>query len=279
MPDPENPQGSGPENSGQNTSVVNADGTFAENWAEKYPEGDRPTLSRFKKFDDFVTSHMSLRRKFNKDPDSLVELPSETSTDEERAEFHRRRGVPDTFEGYEYKRGEGLSDNIDIDDEKVAAFSQIAKKHNLTQEQFTGVANDYLALIDKDITAFDLIQKDKDDKEAGEAESALKKEWGNAYDEKVARANLLMKKYAGQEAVAELGLQNSTKMVQLFDAIAEDMSEDRLKGLTPVSTSTPSEVTKKIAELKAHPAFMDASHPQHQEVVDELTELYKKKSA
>jgi len=276
MPDPDNPNG-GPDNSG--TSVVNADGSFVENWANNYPEDDRETLSRFKQFPDFVKSHMSLRRQFNKDPDSLVEIPTETSSDEVRAEFHRRRGVPEKVEAYKYERSKELSDNIEIDDEKVAAFAQIAKKHNMTQAQFNGIVNDYLALVDKDIANFDLIQQDKRQKDFEAADAALKKKFGKAYDEKVARANVLLRKYEGQDFVAKHGLENSPEMTEFLDRIAEDMSEDRIKGLTGVTIPTPIQVKSKIAELRAHPAYMDEMHPQYKDIQKQITELYKKMSA
>jgi len=277
MSDAENLQTGGPEKSGQETSVVNPNGSFVDNWYEKYDEADHPTLKRYKTFDNFVTSHMSQRRMINKDPDRLVEIPNETTSDEDREAFHRARGVPDKVEDYKYEKGKDLSDNIDIDDEKIAAFSQIAKNHNLTQEQFLGVANDYLALIDKDITAFDLVQEEKRQKDFELAEAALKKDFGKSYEERVARANLLLRKYKGNEMVAELGLENNPAMTRFLDAIAEDMSEDRIKGLAPSSTPTSSDVDDKIAELKAHDAFMDRKHPQHKQVVDQLTELYKKR--
>jgi len=294
MAEPGNPE-NGSDNSDQgNVGVVNADGSFVENWAEKYSEEDRATLSRFKKFDDFVTSHMSLRRKFNKDPDTLVELPSETSSDEVKAEFHRRRGVPEKAEEYKYERSKELSDNIEMDDEKIAAFSQIAKKHNFTQAQFNGVVNDYLALVDKDITNFDVIQEEKNEQEREKGVAVLKKVLGNALEERTLRAEAVMRKYGDivvkdakgnefnvlEQLHEELpNIKNSPWIRLLLDNIAEDMSEDRIKGLTAVTTPTPSDVIKKIAELKAHPAFMDRTHPQHAEVVDELSELYKKKSA
>lgn len=276
--DPGNPPEGGSDN-----SVVTADGNFVENWADKYDEADRPTLSRFTKFDDFVTSHMSLRRKFNKDPNSLVEMPNESSSDEVREAFHRARGVPEKPEDYKYERSKNLSEKVEISDEQMTNFAQIGKKWNLTQEQFNGVVNDYLVSVGKDIEKYDIIQKDREQRERQEAfeagEKVLKKKMGNSYDERVARANLLLIKYAGQEMVAELGLENNPKMTEFLDNIAEDMSEDRIKGLTSISTPTPADVVSKINELKAHPAFTDRNHPQHGQIVEELSELYKKKSA
>lgn len=277
MPDPENPQSSGSDNSGQEISIINPDGSFVENWSDRFPETDRPTLSRFKTFDDLITSHMSLRRMSSKDPDRLVEIPDEDSPDEVKAEFSRRRGVPEKAEDYKYKRSKELSDNIDIDNQKILAFAQIAKKHDLSDKQFNGVVNDYLALVDKDIAGFELVQQEEREKEFKEAETALKKELGNAYDERVARANALLRKYNGQEMIVELGLENNPQMTLFLDRIAEDMSEDRIKGLVSIGAPTPSQVEGKIAELKAHPAFMDKTHSQHEQVVSDLSELYKKR--
>jgi len=271
-------QTGGPDNSGQETSIVNPDGSFAENWYEKYDKADHPTLSRFKNFDDYVTSDMSMRRKFGKDPDKLYEIPGEEASDEDRVAFHRARGVPDKAEDYKYERSKDLSDNIDTDDEKVAAFAQIAKKHNLTPTQFNGIVNGYLGLVDKDITAFDQIQEDKQQKAKEDAEAALKKEMGNAYDERVARANLLLRKYKGNEMVAELGLENNPAMIRFLDAIAEDMSEDRIKGLVSTSTPSPTAIQDEIDKLKAHDAFTDRKHPEHKKVLTQLTELYKQRA-
>lgn len=273
MPDPENPIG--PDNSG--TSVIDADGNFKEDWANDYDEGDRPTLSRFTRFDEMVKSHMNLRRKFNKDPDTLVELPNEHTSDEDRAEFHRKRGVPDDVKGYKYVRSEDLSDNVAIDDEKLAAYYELSKKANLTKEQFNIMANGHLALVDKDIAAFDLIQEEENHKANAEAESALRKKLGKAYEERVARANAIMRKYGGDEAVAALKLENNPLMVEFIDNIAEDMSEDRIKGITSTTVPTTVALDNRIAELRKHPAYNNSSHPEHKKVQAEVQELYKKK--
>lgn len=277
---PEDDPGS-PGGKGQETNIVDSKSSFPDNWSDGYPEDDRATLMRFngKPVDEFAKSFMSLRRKFGKDPDRLIERPQEGAPPEEVTAFYRQLGTPEKAEDYKFERSKDLSDKVDTDDAKVAAFSQIALKYDLDQRQFNGIVNDYLALVDKDITAFDLIEQDKAEQAFTEAETALKKDFGAAYDEKVARANAILRKYEGQEMVAELGLENNPAMTKFLDNIAEDMSEDRIKGLTSVTTPTPHAVEEKIRELRDHPAYLDESHPQHQEIVDELSALYKKKSA
>lgn len=275
MANPENP-GNGPDN-----LAVNDEGNFVEGWESKYPENDRTTLKRFtgKNLDDFVTSYMSQRRMMNKDPEAYVEIPSDSATDEVRNTFYQRLGVPAAVEEYKFEKSKDLSNDIDIDENKIKEFAGIAHKHHLTNEQLNGVANDWLALVGKDIQNFDLIEQDRKQKEFDAADKELRKELGSGYDERVARTNMLLRKYKGQEMVAEAGLENNTAFIRFLDAIAEDMSEDRIKGIVGVSAPTPTDITTKINEMKAHPAFMDSSHPQHQDIVDQLSELYKKKTA
>jgi hypothetical protein len=254
-------------------SVVDTEGNFTENWAESYDEADRPTLSRFKTFPDFVKSHMDLRRKFNKDPDSLVEMPGKDSSDEVRAEFHKRRGVPEKAEEYEYKRADTLSDNIDIAAERMTEFSQIAKNHNLTPAQYNGVVNDYLALVDKDIAAQDLVDQEANIEANRKAEAALAKKFGKAKLERVARANAIMRHYGGSEAVAAMKLENEPRMVMFIDAIAEDMSEDRIRGITKTTVPTNEAINAKMNELRKHPAYYDNQHPEHREIMEQRKQL------
>jgi hypothetical protein len=62
-----------------------------------------------------------------------------------------------------------------------------------------------------------------------------------------------------------------------LDRIAGDMSEDRIRGLTQPSEPTMGEVQNKIAELRQHPAYLDESHPEHRKIVNQMSDLYKKK--
>lgn len=293
MADPANSPEGDPANS--DTSVVNADGSFTDGWTEQFDEADRPTLERFTKtgFKSLGKSYVDLQRQF-RDPDGYVKVPKEDSSDEVKAEFHKRRGVPDKAEDYEYKRSPDLSDKVETSDEKVAAFSQIAKKWNFTNKQFNGAVNDYLQLIAKDIDAFDIAQDEKSGQEREKGVAVLKKHLGNALEERTLRAEALMRKYGDRVVKDAKGdelnvleqlykelpdIENSPWIRLLLDNIAEDMSEDRIKGLSAVHTPTPDAIQGKINELKAHEAYMDENHPQHKDIIDQLSVLYQKKSA
>jgi len=290
MDDPGNTQTTQPE------GFVDTDGSLIDGWQSRLSDEslrEEPSLARFKSFNDLAKSFVSTKQMMGRDPDTLVEIPGENATDEVRAEFHRKRGVPDTVEGYKYERSKELSDKVDTSPEKIELWSQIAKRHNLTPTQFNGVANDWLQGIDKDIASFDLAQEERDEQERKKGVAVLKKHLGNALEERTLRAEGLMRKYGDrlvkdakgnelnilEQLYKELpSIENSPWIRLLLDNVAEDMSEDRIKGLTTTTVDTPSQIATKLAELKAHPAYMDDSNPQHRDIMNQVTELYKKKA-
>jgi hypothetical protein len=264
--------GGGGGGGGPPVSVVDVEGNFTENWSDSYDEADRPTLSRFKTFPDFVKSHMDLRRKFNKDPETLVEMPGDDSSDEVRAEFHKRRGVPDKFEDYKYEQVEGVESTFK-DDEEKALYFQLAKKADLTPKQLKIMADGHFANLDKAIAAAGLLAQEANHKANADADAALTKRFGKAKAERVARANAIMRHYGGVEAVAAMKLENEPRMVAFIDAIAEDMSEDRIKGITKTTVPTNEAINAKMNELRKHPAYFDSQHPEHKEIMEQRKQL------
>jgi len=276
-------------------SVVNPDGSFVEGWEQKYPEGSRATLSRFKTFDDFVNSDMNLREKFGhsgQDPDSLILIPKEDSPDEVKAAFWKAAGELDTADDYKFERSKDISEKVELNDAKIKDWAAIAKKHHLSQAQFLGLANDWLISVGADIDAFDLAQAQKTEQSKAGALVVLRKKLGADVEKRVARAEAL-RNYYGNDVIKEddgteksliqkleeenPNLKTSPWMRMLFDNIAESLSEDTLKGLTTVTAPTTGQIEAKIAEIRANPALIDKKHPQFKALNDELTELYKRK--
>lgn len=296
MADPGNPQGGETPPPAQPTqSIVNPDGSFVEGWEQKYPEDSRETLSRFKSFDDFVTSDINLRGKFGhygQDPDSLIQVPKEDSSDEVKAAFYKAAGELDSAEDYKFERSKDISEKVELNDAKVKGWAAIAKKHHLSQEQFLGLANDWLISVGADIDTFDLAQAQKTEQSNADAVALLRKKFGAGVEERIARAEALRNKY-GSDVIKDAdgseksliqkleeenpNLKTSPWMRMLFDNIAESLSEDTLKGITPITAPTTGQIDAKIAEIRANPALVDKKHPQFKQLNDELTELYKKK--
>jgi len=284
--------GSAQQNNAQ--SIVNPDGTFVENWSAKYGKEAEPTLSRFNKFDDLVTSHMALRKKYGHDPDSMVVIPKDDSTDETKQAFWKAAGELEKPEDYKFTKAKELSDKVLISDEQVKAFTQVAKKYHLNQLQFNGILNDYLFMVQKDVEGFEVSQNELQQQAFDSGMAELKKVFRDGTDARTKRANALLVKYGNVTIKTPDGktssvmeklfeespkLKNSPWMTMFLDSIAESMSEDSLKGISGINIPTSGQLQNKINELKLHPAYLNQAHPQHRDIVNQLTELYKKKTA
>ena len=279
---------------GGGVAVLDDSGNFTEDFYNSFDEDDRATVSRYKTPHDLGKSHMELRRTFDKPADRVLVMPDENSTDEERAAFNQRIGVPQDATGYEFELNPELQ-NIEVNDERMNAFRAIAKNHNVPMSEFSGLVNDYLALIDKEAGDFELIQQNNEAKALDEDNKVADEYFGKSKDERIARADMLLRKYGNIEIKNEKGevtanavekllerypaMKHDPYLTMIIDKIAGDMSPARLKGITGVSTPTNAAIKVKVAELRNNPAYTDISHPDHKRINQEVTELYMKMKA
>ncbi|MCK5610263.1 hypothetical protein KAR91_50790 [Candidatus Pacearchaeota archaeon] len=280
------------ENQGTPTSVVNADGTFTENWYEPFGEENKATLSRFKTLPDLVNSHVATKRKMGVNSDKLFEMPGEHTSDEARTAFHKARGVPDGVEGYKYVKVDGISEKVLVEEKQIAAFKEISKKYNLTDAQFNGVVNDYLKGIGPDIDSMEMAQAEATEQRKQEGNQVLTQMFKDEAPQRKVRANNILDKYGLDKINMPDGTESSIKnelfkenpnlltsayMLMLLDKVAGSMSEDSIKGLTPGGSFTnPEQLKSQIAELRANPAYLDRKHAQHKDIRNQMNELYKK---
>lgn len=264
------------------TSPVNADGSYVENWYDKFGEENKAHLSRYKTHDDLVNSHIATKKKFGKNPDALVEIPTENSSDEVKAAWAKAHNVPET---YEYKLSDEMAVKLGpLDEKKMAALREFGKSKNWSQADFKDVLNFYHNSMSEDIDAFGQ-QTTKEAAEAAEKGKAeLKKLWLSDYDAKVQRAQQVMEKYGGVDAVAEANLQNSPTMIKFLDNIAESMSEDTLKGLGPPTGPTAANINSQINDIRTQMDVITKENPvnfksnaKYKELVERKRKLYKQK--
>jgi uncharacterized protein YktA (UPF0223 family) len=267
-------------------SVVNADGSLVEKWYEKYGKENEAHLSRYKDFDAIVNSHIATKKKFGKNPDALVEIPTEHSPDEVKAAWAKAHNVPET---YEYELSDEMAVKLgSLDEKKMVALREFGKKKNWSQQDFKDVLDFYHNSISEDIDAFGE-QTEKQRAEAAEAAKAeLRKTDGwrseEEYKAKVQRAQGILDKYYGREGAAELNLQNSPKFLLFLDNIAETMSEDTLKGVTTPSTVTTANIDSQLTEvysqidaiMKAKPANFKGD-PKYKELMERKHDLNRQK--
>ncbi|MHC4121938.1 MAG: hypothetical protein ACYSSI_00060 [Planctomycetota bacterium] len=260
-------------------SAVNADGSFVENWHDKFGEENKAHLSRYKTFDDLVNSHVATKKKFGKNPDSLIEIPTEHSSDKVKAAWKKAKGTPDSIDAYEYTLSDEMAVKLGpIDDKKMSAFKEFAHKQEWSPQQFKDALDFYHTNIASEIDAFGELTTKQTAEAAEKARTELKQLWLGEYDTKVQRAQSVMEKYGGVDAVAEANLQNSPKMIKFLDNIAESMSEDTLKGLDASSTVTTANIKTQIAEIRTQMDKIIKENPSNFKGNVEFRDLQKRKT-
>lgn len=282
---PENPDTSQPAAtpSATEAAFVNKDGSFVDNWTSSLGEDfkdDVETLGRYKTLPDLSKALMNAKRKIGADPESLVRIPTAASSEEEIAEFNKKIGVPESVEAYVYEPEKELLEAVGgVDEKKMEAFREFAHKElNLTPNKFQKLMDFYFNSTATEIKEANLSAEAQAKQLYEEGMTALKSRLGDTLPDVLNNVNALTERYGARELMTKHNLQNDPEFIGIFERIANDMSETRLKGLvSPSAGQTPAEIESKITELRNHPAYMDRSNPEHNSVRNQVTELYKKK--
>lgn len=164
----------------------------APNWLEGLGDETKGYIERkgFKSPADVVAAYQNSEKLISKiggDWESVVKVPGKDATPEERQEFHKRLGVPESPDEYGLQVPEGSS----------GEFAKWAADHfhkaNLTPDQANTLANSWNEYVAS--------QNESAKQAAEQAVSTqvreLKQEWGSTYDKNIATA---------QDAVKRLGV-------------------------------------------------------------------------
>jgi len=246
------------------TGFVAADGTFNDGWTER-PEfkAHAETLSRSKNVTELANSHMELRKKYGKDPNSMVEIPNATSSDEVTAAWRKANGVPDVTDAYEYKLSPELTTKLGpIDDKKMAAVKEFAHKElELSPAKFTKLLDFYHNTTAGEIDTANISFNEKNAAATVAAIAELKQEWKGDYDNNVILAQAVMRKYGGDDAVAEFAAESSPTMLRFLNNISSAMSEDKLRELGAGTGSTSAELNSQIAAVRSEQSKIREGNP------------------
>ena len=262
--------GDGGSDGGGNAGFVGSDGVFTENWAsgESFKENEAH-LSRYKNVTELANGHAELRKKFGKNPDTLVEIPSETSTDEIRTAWARAHNVP---EEYEYALSDELAVKLGpLDDNKMTALREFGKKKNWSQEDFKDVLDFYHDNISGDIDANAVLMEEGTSQRFEVGTAILKGLWLDGTDDRTAAALAHLQKYGEIEVKGADGemvnpleklfeeapqLKQSPWLTMIMDNMSQKMGEANRHGggdtgalsldkLSDNRTSCPAECNKK----------------------------------
>lgn len=179
-------------------------------WRRVLAGEDDKTLKDLERFADpgsFVKAFKDTQTALRNKTDGMIKLPGEKATDEERHEFAKALGIPESPDKYEIKvkPPEGL----EIGEADKAFLSKaVAKLHasgglaaspqvaNLAHEIYYDFMQEQAAMM-----AASAVVKAK------EAEATLRKEWGAEYETNLGLANEALRAYGGKDMTGLLDMQ------------------------------------------------------------------------
>lgn len=209
----------------------------------------RDHAGRFTSPGDLTKAHLDLRKELS----AAIRIPGEDATDEQKAEFREKLGVPKDIAGYQIAAPEGTPEELAPDGETVQSFLQAVHPEGATPGTVNAAVNWFYQYLADGAEAKENAEK----KATDEGIAALKKEFGGdeAYKAETAGASRAARAFGGDDFVkfletTEVGgvkLTNHPAFIKPFAVIGRRMSEDGIHvGLSEEDTAS---AETKLANL------------------------------
>lgn len=268
------------------------DGVFQDNWRELAFPGDEgealradPTLANLKdirSMSNMVVSSQKTIGKLSGGREFAI-LPNESSTDDERNEFHSKCGRPASAEGYELGK-----DSEEKDEKFIAKMSQTLFDAGASKSVAAAVEKGYMEYITELKAAVDT----EDKLGNAEANKQLHTILGSGYDKSMASAKVAIEALArpidnefAETLIKEMpyDVHASQFLAKIGDLIGEDTG---LKGAPSTTGFTPSDAMAKINEIMKDPYYVTdtpkdkmRNKEYHDQLIEQVKRLFEVKNA
>lgn len=252
-----------------------ADPAAANDWRTSLPEDMRglPAIKDYKDVASLVKSHVNLQQMIGHDK---IVVPNDKSTPEQVAEFYNKLGRPVDPDKYKLPEVK-FTNGAGVPDEAKKHFMGIFHKVGLTQKQAEQLYAEYGTFEGQ------LVSKRMEGIKASQDQAieGLKKEYGDAYGQRVTAAQVAVKTFGSPELMKwldETGLGNDANFIKFFSNIGLALLDDKAVGGGETKfMETPAQAQEKIAALKKDKDFLarltnkqDPNHKAARELWDEL---------
>lgn len=195
-----------------------------------------------------------------------VRVPTDTSTDEERAEFFSKLGRPESPDKYDFQIPEGVSVE-GATKENFAAFQKLCFENGLSNKQYAAVMGGWADIVKNLNEKGDAVRKEIF--ENSKKTLSAPNEWGDQYQPKYDATMKLIDKLQIRPHLEAAGVLNMPEVLKAFNSIVDDGRETGLKG----GGESGGNSAERIASLKSSPAYLNPSHPDHSRTIGELNRL------
>ena len=233
-----------------------AQGGSGNGFMEMIPEDlrEHPSLSPIKDVGNLARSFVNAQKLIGAD-----KIPFPTNpTEEDLSNIYSRLGRPETPEGYEF-----ATDGNVITEDVAAEYAGVAHQLGLSPKQAAGILDYYKGSVGQTTEQMEQLAQEQ----AEQTTNELKREWGNAFGDKVAAAKDVVDQFAGSE-ILQMRLEDGTMIgnhpafIKAFAAIGDFKStvtsEDTINDGTRNSVFTPAQAQAEIDAI-----MNDKSHPYH----------------
>ena len=203
-----------------------------------------------------------------------VALPGQYASDDDWNQVYDKLGRPETGDQYELETGEGADANL------MGWFKNTAHDIGLNNAQAQKLMTAYNEMAGQQVEAegpnLELMRD--------EVSAELRKEYGNAFDDRLGVANSVITEFGNGE-ITEIQLADGRSlgdhpefikaMVNVGQFIRDKVSEDEFLGERTNNSMTPDEAQSQLRDIEApNGPLWDRTHPQHDYFVEERGRLY-----
>ena len=237
---------------------------------ETLEEGLRnePSLRAIKDVNGLAKGYVNAQRMIGADK---TVIPGKSATADDWRAFYQRAGAPTEVSGYEF---EG---DMPLNDQYLDSFREHALNAGLSSMQ----ANEMMGFVRNTIQNMNEVRAEGTEKARYEAEEVLRKEFGQARQQRIEMAQLAAENLLGDtEFFDTIRLEDGSMLgdnpdiVMMFSKLATAIGEDTLVGDTTELVMTPEEASRQIAEMTRRDGpYFDRMHPEHETYVQEVLRL------
>tara|TARA_B100000519_G_C14205612_1_gene420164 strand:+ start:180 stop:1022 length:843 start_codon:yes stop_codon:yes gene_type:complete len=209
-------------------------------------------------------------------------IPGKWANDDDWNNVYTKLGKPEDAQGYKLELKEGTQ----VDKDMESWYRGLAHKAGLNDRQANTIFQEYMAK-EAELKAANAPPSPEDvEIIKGEAEIALKKEWGKAFDTRMNEAKGVLSEFAPKDFDQLLTkdgvpLGNDPVFIKTLanigNYINSKLGEDKMVGSKQQPQYTPADAEKEIAALRGDPRdggpYWDKKHPDHMRTVQQVQEL------
>lgn len=254
----------------QHGGGANVKVTFPEDWKLGLEETLRndPSLGPVNDIPTLVKNYVNAQKMIGK---NKIVVPDQHATPDDWRGVFQKLGLPPKIEEYQFN----VPKDAKFDDGFLTELKKVAYQNNILPKQAESLVDWYAKANAKAIEGFN--QKLETEKQA--AIQGLKKEWGEAYDKKVAMARAAINASGlGEQIFSWLdnsGLGDDQNLIRLLSALGEKFQEDGIVQESSSNTVNMSDLDSQISEIQGnfdHP-YYNKRHPNHAAAVRQMEQL------